>query len=42
MSQNEIPSDKIGWVKFTLKVVAYAVGLLLAGYGTASAAIAVF
>lgn len=38
MSKNEIPSDGKGWALFALKVVAYAVGLLLAGIGTANAA----
>ena len=37
MSKNEIPDSIAGWVKFILKVVVYAAGLLLAGYGTAEA-----
>ena len=31
-------SDKSPWWVIVLKVVAYALGLILAGYGTASAA----
>lgn len=38
MSKNEIPETPKSWAVFVLKVVAYAVGLLLAGVGTASAA----
>ena len=35
--RNEIPDTVVGWVKFILKVVVYAAGLLMAGYGTAEA-----
>lgn len=37
MKNTEIPDSVMGWVKFILKVVVYAAGLLLAGYGTAEA-----
>lgn len=42
MSKNEIPTDGKGWAVLALKVVAYAVGLLLAGYGTTAAAQTIF
>ena len=34
---NEIPDTASGWIKLILKVVIYAAGLLMAGYGTAEA-----
>ena len=37
--KNEIPDTVAGWVKLVLKVVLYAAGLLMAGYGTAEACI---
>lgn len=37
MSNKEIPENALGWVKFIAKVILYAAGLLMAGYGTAEA-----
>lgn len=37
MEKNVFPDSTWKWVKFILKVIIYAAGLLLAGYGTAEA-----
>ena len=37
MKNKEIPNNVTEWLKFIAKVVAYAAGLLMAGYGTAQA-----
>jgi len=37
MSNKVVPDNVLGWIKFVVKVVLYAAGLLMAGYGTAEA-----
>jgi hypothetical protein len=37
MSNKVIPDSPTGWLKFIAKVLVYAAGLLMAGYGTAEA-----